>query len=117
MRALTRIKLGLLLLAALPSVLSAQSDICQQPLTGGLADDAVERARLEMARADWTVSFVPVKFATTDTALKPLCIFGIEVVPHTTLKLVGLRAPKTLMPAIEEAMKRLDVPQPVARSV
>jgi hypothetical protein len=113
MRTLTKIMLAVLLLAALPPVVSAQSDICQKPyITGGSTDLLIEQAKRDEARADWTVSLVPVKFATTETALKPLCIFGIEVIPHTSLKLVGLKAPKALMPAIEAAMKQIDVQQP-----
>lgn len=96
----------------------AQGDICQESVPS-VAPEArlqlleaqrAERARLEELRRNWVVSIVPVKNAPSTSALQPLCIFNIEVVPHLATKLVAIRAPKELMPAVEEALKRLDVP-------
>jgi hypothetical protein len=46
--------------------------------------------------------------------LGALCIFRVEVVFQSALRIVQVRAPKELMPEIEEAIKRLDVPPPPA---
>jgi hypothetical protein len=109
--------LGLLAVASSATGL-AQGDICQEPLPS-VAPEArlqlldaqrAERLRLEEARRTWVVSIVPVKNAPSTSALQPLCIFNIEVVPHLATKLVAIRAPKELMPAVEDALKRLDVP-------
>jgi len=125
MRWYPKIALAGILVASLSPVLSAQSNICEEPLPSVPSEarvqlleiQAQERARRSMERINWTASIVPVKYATSANSLKPLCIFGIEVVPQPTMKLVALRAPKELMPAIEEALKRLDVPAPVAKSI
>jgi hypothetical protein len=44
-----------------------------------------------------------------------LCIFRVEVVLQPALKVVQVRAPRELMPTIEEAIKTLDVPAPPPR--
>lgn len=114
-----------ILVCLLSPALFAQSDICEEstPFVPNeqrvqlLQLQAEERARRAAERANWSASILPVKYATSANSLKPLCIFGIEVVPQPAIKLVAVRAPKELMPAIEEALKRLDVPLPVAKSV
>jgi hypothetical protein len=127
MRWYPKVALAGILAVSLSPVVSAQSNICEEPL-GPVPNEnqarmqflelqARERARLAMERVNWTASIVPVKYATSANSLKPLCIFGIEVVPQPAMKLVALRAPKELMPAIEEALKRLDVPAPIAKGI
>ena len=58
---------------------------------------------------------------STDSALRALCIFRIEVVNQPALHLVQIRSPKSpeLMAAIEDAVKRLDVPPvpPVSKGI
>jgi hypothetical protein len=125
MRRFLTVVLFVVLISSLSPALFAQSDICQPPTQSVpneqrvqlLQLQAEERARRAAERANWTASILPVKYATSANSLRPLCIFGIEVVPQPTMKLVAIRAPKEAMPAIEEALKRLDVPLPVAKSV
>jgi hypothetical protein len=125
MRRLLRVVLFVVLISSLTPALFAQSDVCEPP-TQSVSNEqrvqllqlqAEERARRAAERANWVASILPVKYATSANSLRPLCIFGIEVVPQPTMKLVAIRAPKELMPAIEEALKRLDVPLPVPKSV
>jgi hypothetical protein len=125
MRTCLKNALFAILIGSLSPALFAQSDICEPPmpsvpqeLRGQLLQlQAEERARRAAERSSWVASILPVKYATSTNSLRPLCIFGIEVAPQPTMKLVGIRAPKELMPAIEEALKRLDVALPVAKSI
>ena len=109
----------------LPAGLLAQSNICQPP-TPSVPNEAraelariqaEERSRQELARANWTASIFPLKNVVSADSLRVLCIFGIEVAPQPAQRLVAIRAPKELIPAVEEALKRLDVPLPAAKNV
>jgi hypothetical protein len=67
------------------------------------------------ARQSWAVKMFPVKNLEQQSHnYGALCIFRVEVVPQYALKVVQVRAPKEMMPAIEEALKTLDVPPPPA---
>jgi hypothetical protein len=58
-----------------------------------------------------------VKNVIPDAFLQALCIFRIEVVNQPALQMVQVRAPKELLTAIEDAVKRLDRPAPVVPSI
>ena len=114
-----------LLLMLLPAMGSAQSDICIPGLPSvpneakaeQLRIDAAERTQREMDRRGWDVRMFTLKNALTNDALRALCIFRIEVVNQPALHLVQVRSPKSpeLMAAIEDAVKRLDVPPRLRR--
>jgi hypothetical protein len=108
---------------ALPAVAFAQSDLCVQPLPSvpnearaeQLRIASAERTQREAESRGWEVKMFPVKNITlSNNPLGALCIFRVEVVFQSTLRLVQVRAPKELMPEIEEAIKKLDVPPPPA---
>ena len=70
----------------------------------------------------WDVRMFTLKNALSNEALRALCIFRIEVVNQPALHLVQIRSPKSpeLMAAIEDAVKRLDVPPtppPVSKGI
>ena len=101
----------------------AQSDLCVQSLPSvpnearaeQLRIDAAERSQREIERRGWEVKMFQVKNITpANNPLGALCIFRVEVVFQAPLRLVQVRAPKELMPEIEEAIKKLDVPPPPA---
>src|SRR5438552_13848752 len=107
------------------TALLAQTDICRptrvtdnQHAAELARVEADERIAFDRARRSWEVKMFSVK-NTIDYSdnFRPLCIFGIEVVLQPKLKLVQVKAPIELMAAIEEAVKRLDVPLPEPRSV
>jgi hypothetical protein len=115
--------LWVILFIALPATAIAQSDLCVQPLPSvpnearaeQLRIDAQERAQREIDRKGWDVKMFQVKNITpVNNPLGALCIFRVEVVFQSALRLVQVRAPKELMPEIEEAIKKLDVPPPPA---
>jgi hypothetical protein len=115
--------LWVILFIALPAMGFAQSDLCIQPLPNvpnearaeQLRIDSAERVQREAERRGWEVKMFQVKNITpANNPLGALCIFRVEVVLQPTLRLVQVRAPKELMPEIEEAIKKLDVPPPPA---
>ena len=130
MRKLGTASMTALLLMLLPAVGSAQSDLCIPSLPSvpneakaeQLRIDAAERAQREDDRRDWDVRMFTLKNVLTNEALRALCIFRIEVVNQPALNLVQIRSPKSpeLMAAIEDAVKRLDVPPtppPVSKGI
>jgi hypothetical protein len=116
-------------LMLLPAVGSAQSDLCIPPLPSVPAEAKAEQLRIEAndrairetERRPWEVRMFTVKNALSDAALRALCIFRIEVVNQPALRLIQIRSPKSpeLMTAIEDAVKRLDVPPvvPVSKGI
>jgi len=107
-----------LFVALMPAVAFAQSDLCIPSLPNvpneakaeQLRIDAAERQARETDRRSWEVKMFSVKNALPDDTLRALCIFRVEVVNQRGLRLVQVRAPKELMTAVEDAVKRLDVP-------
>jgi hypothetical protein len=120
MRWYSKVIIGGIFLISLPAGLLAQTNICQASSPTVPAESraelarvqAEERSRQEMARANWTATILPVTNLFTANSFQALCIFGIEVSPQPAQRVIAIRAPKELMPAIAEAFKRLDVPAP-----
>jgi hypothetical protein len=73
--------------------------------------------RPETERRSWDVKMFSVKNDIPANNLRALCIFRIEVVSQSALRMVQVRAPKEFMAAIEDVLKRMDVPAPVAKNV
>lgn len=53
-----------------------------------------------------------VKYADVNTLMQVLSVFDVRMVPSPQLHVLSVRAPKEIMPAIADAIKRLDVPPP-----
>jgi hypothetical protein len=94
---------GMVLSIALPVAGFAQSDLCVQPLPSvpnearaeQLRIDAGERAQREGERRGWEVKMFQVKNITpANNPLGALCIFRVEVVFQSTLRMVQVRAPE-----------------------
>jgi hypothetical protein len=120
MRRLLSVFLRTSIAILLPAVVFAQSDLCvrsSEPVpTEARAEqlriEAAERAARETERRGWDVKMFSVKNSLSNASLQALCIFRIEVVNQSTLRVVQVRAPKELMLSVEDAIKRLDVPPP-----
>jgi hypothetical protein len=113
--------------------LFAQSDICSTlPAVASFSgtgnsnaeivvEQMKERQRAqegqEVQRANWSSKMITLKNNVPISVLKSLCIFHVEVVPEPTLHVLSVRAPQELMASIEDAVKRMDVPQPGPKSV
>jgi len=111
---------GVVIFTALSSRAFAQSDLCvpnSQPVPNEaraeqLRIEAAERTQREAERRNWDIKMFTLKNTIANGTLQALCIFRIEVVNQSGLHMVQVRAPKELMPAVEDAIKRLDVPPP-----
>jgi len=107
-----------LFLVSLPVAAQAQTDLCIPPSPSvpsearaeQLRIESAERMRREEERRTWQVLLFNVKNLLPDTTLRALCIFRVEVINQPALRLVQVRAPKELMAAVEDALKRLDIP-------
>jgi hypothetical protein len=125
MRRISNLILSGLFLVMLPALAVAQSDLCMtgyEPVPNEaraeqLRIQAAERAQRESDRRAWDVKMFSVKNVLGDATLRALCIFRVEVINQGALHLVQVRAPKELMPAIEDAVKRLDVPSVAPKGV
>jgi hypothetical protein len=73
---------------------------------------ADERARQEGDQRDWETKIFPVRNVDANQLGNALSLFRASVQPNQALRVVSIRAPKEIMPAIEDAIKRLDVPSP-----
>ena len=116
---------GMLLVSASVSAM-AQSDVCapsprdtrsEQERVEAMRIEAAERAERESQRGRWDVKMFSVKNDIPASTLRALCIFRVEVVPQSTLRVVQIRAPKEIMPEVEDALKRLDVPPAITKNV
>jgi hypothetical protein len=73
---------------------------------------AEERARAEADQRNWETRIFPVRYIDPNQLYQALVMFRAQFSPNTQLRLISARAPKEIMPAIEDAIKRLDVPTP-----
>jgi hypothetical protein len=69
------------------------------------------------AQSDWVTKFFELKYADAANMKTILSIFRADfVVPNVIadgrFRIIGVRAPKEIMPAIEETIARFDVPPP-----
>jgi hypothetical protein len=53
-----------------------------------------------------------VKYADVNQLAQALSVFNVQMFPSPQLHVLSVRAPKDIMPAIADAVKRLDVPPP-----
>jgi hypothetical protein len=73
---------------------------------------AEEKARQEIEQRDWETRIFPVKYVDLIQLNTALSMFRAKTMASPDLRVISVRAPKEIMPAIEDAIKRLDVPQP-----
>jgi len=135
MRTHLKVVILVLCLFVAPVGVFAQSDICStlptvssfQGANGGegnsqivveqMKERAAYQAQQEATRASWASKMIMLKYNIPVSTLRALCIFHVEVVPEQTLHMLSVRAPQELMASIEDAVKRMDVPQPGPKSV
>jgi hypothetical protein len=73
---------------------------------------AEEKARQEVEQRDWETRIFPVRYVDLQQLTNALSMFRAKMQSSQELHVISVRAPKEIMPAIEDAIKRLDVPQP-----
>src|SRR5262245_17743053 len=62
---------------------------------------------------DWETRIFQLQNVDPNELFPALTLFRARVQPNASLRLLSVRAPKEIMPAIEDAIKRLDVVVPV----
>jgi hypothetical protein len=73
---------------------------------------AEERARAEVDQRDWETRIFQIKYVEPRNLRQALSMFRASMLEDTTLRVLSVRAPKEIMPAIEDAIRRLDVASP-----
>jgi hypothetical protein len=68
-------------------------------------------------RTQFVQKVFPIKQADVDAIARTLRIFGTSIDANRELRVIGVSAPAAMMPAIEETIRRLDVPPPAAKNV
>jgi hypothetical protein len=72
-----------------------------------------ERARRDIEQRDWETKLFQIKSVDPSELQRALSLFRCELAySGGSLRVLSVRAPKEIMPAIEDAIKRLDVPAP-----
>jgi hypothetical protein len=73
--------------------------------------ELAERARQEAEQRDWETKIFQIKFVEPNELQRVLSMFRSNIsVSGGGLRVLSVRAPKEIMPAIEDTIKRLDVP-------
>jgi hypothetical protein len=73
--------------------------------------EAQERARKEEEQRNWDTKIFPIKYVDAEELLRILMVFRANVnSSRGSLRVLTVRAPKEIMPAIEDTIKRFDVP-------
>jgi hypothetical protein len=66
---------------------------------------------------DWISKVLEVKYADVGNLSEVLRIFGVTIVSNRDLRVISVRGPRESVAAVEEAIKRLDVPAPAAKNI
>jgi len=109
---------GLFCIALLGSVMPLRSLEAQgqrqtsDPEVERLRIQAEERAREEAEQQNWETRIFSVKYVDLGQLNNALSMFRAKTQISPELHVISVRAPKEIIPAIEDAIKRLDVPQP-----
>src|SRR5437879_11731832 len=74
--------------------------------------EAADRARAEVEERDWETKIFTIRNVDSGLLSIALRMFRARMQPMPDLHILSVRAPKEIMPAIEAAIKRLDVPTP-----
>jgi hypothetical protein len=73
--------------------------------------ELADRARQEAEQRDWETKIFQIKFVEPNELQRALSMFRSNIsVSGGSLRVLSVRAPKEIMPAIEDTIKRLDVP-------
>ena len=75
--------------------------------------ELAERARQEAEQATWETKIFQIRYVDPGELQRALSMFRSSInYAGGGLRVLSIRAPKEIMPAIEDAIKRLDVPAP-----
>jgi hypothetical protein len=103
--------IALLMSAMTVATATAQNPAPQQNDAEKLRVQYAEQARREAEQRDWEAKIFQIKYADAGQLQRALAVFRGEI-KFAGGRLLTVSAPKEIMPAIEDAIKRLDVPSP-----
>jgi len=97
------------------AVLMSSAAFAQNPPPNNDAErlkiELADRARQEAEQRDWETKIFQIKFVEPNELQRALSMFRSNIsVSGGSLRVLSVRAPKEIMPAIEDTIKRLDVP-------
>jgi hypothetical protein len=108
-----RLKTGLFLALLLPGVSFRAFAQNQSGDAERLKIELAENARREAEQREWDTKIFQIKYVDPGELQRALSMFrGNITYSGGGLRVLSVRAPKEIMPAIEDAIKRLDVPSP-----
>jgi hypothetical protein len=96
---------------------SAPDDLSELQRCYKALNDPATCRELVAEQAKWDVRFFEVKYADLYAIAQALSIFRASVNVSSNLRVLSVKAPKEIMPAIEDAIKRLDVQAPPKKNV
>lgn len=95
-----------LLVGGMSASLAAQNVQPPPPFVGPFPGQQLEEEK------NWVTRIFPIKYADPDQLRAVLSMFRASSTANQSLRVLSIRAPKEIMPAIEDAIKMLDVPSP-----
>jgi len=106
------LKLAAILIISISSTLLAQNQPSPEIQVERMRIEAAERARADVEERDWETRIFTIRNIDSGQLSVALRMFRARMQPTPDLHILSVRAPKEIMPAIEDAIKRLDVPTP-----
>jgi hypothetical protein len=71
---------------------------------------------LQAQTPDFETRIFDVRYASLEELQKILSMFQVQMTSSASLRVISVRAPKNVMPLVEDAIKRLDVPLPAKKN-
>lgn len=87
------------------------------PISKAQEKPATKAEQKESGEAGWPVRVFQVKYADVNRLANVFSAFGVQVHRDENLKILSVRAPREILDAIDEALKRLDIPSPPDRNI
>src|SRR5262245_31078369 len=100
------------LLLGIVETCSAQAQPDQQPTS----KSEEEFPRVFPAKSDVRKIF-EVKYQNVNQLVDVLRVFGVAIQPNSTLNVISAMGPREAVAAVEDAIRRLDVPPPPTRNI
>ncbi|HEY2379939.1 MAG TPA: hypothetical protein VGK48_02040 [Terriglobia bacterium] len=94
------------------AAMQGQRQTSDNPDVERLRIQAEDQARQEAEQRDWETKIFSVRYVDLLQLRNALSMFRARMQSSPELHVLSVKAPKEIMPAIEDAIKRLDVPQP-----
>src|SRR4030095_13579489 len=81
------------------------------------ASTKTEQQTLKPAFGTGVTKIVEIKYQNVDQVADVIRVFGIPIHPNNALRVISVTGPRDVVVAVEEAIKRLDVPLPPVKNI